>query len=997
MPKPKVLSPKEASSPRPTWSAVEDGILTDWQRDDVLAQVLKRPAPKGNFVFYEGPPTANAAPGVHHVLARVFKDLIVRFATMRGYHVERKAGWDTHGLPVELQVEKAHGFTSKADIERYGIAKFNAECRELVWRHKDDWEKLTQRIGFWLDLKNPYITYENSYIESVWAVIARAHERGLLYQGHKVVPYCTRCGTALSSHEVAQGYREVTEDSVYVKCRVTQGNNFVKPGDFILTWTTTPWTLPGNVALAVGPEIIYVRVKRFTGKWDSKGKAIYDIVILAKEIYRQLGDDPALLIAEPFYFLLIETPEGHEIPQGSTILQEFRGKDLVGVSYEPLFTGAVDVANAKTAFSVVPADFVTTTDGTGVVHTAVMYGEDDYQLGEAVGLPKHHTVGLDGKFLPHVKGLAGMYVKNPETQEKIFKLLGDAVLAVTKYKHDYPFCWRCDTPLLYYAKDSWFIAMTKVKNELLKNAQEITWVPEYIKEGRFGEWLANVKDWAISRERYWGSPLPVWVCQGCKHWEVVGSIAELEKKSGKKLDDLHRPFIDDVTWPCETCSGTMHRVSEVMDVWLDSGSMPFAQYHYPFEHKALIEGKDGQFPADYICEAIDQTRGWFYTLLAVSTIMGKGMSYRNVICLGHINDAQGRKMSKSKGNIVNPWDVIKQFGVDPLRWYFYTVNQPGEPKNFDPVQIEEVNKKVFMILRNVVSFYSLFDDKKKIVGQPPLVKHVEDQWLLSSLHRLGEAVSVGLEKYDIVGTARAISSFINELSTRYIQDSRGRFKDGDDIAKATLGYTLQYLARLMAPYTPFFAEWMYREIGGKKESIHLESWPLAGQIDVRVLENMEYAYKYIERGLAKRMESNIKVRQPLSKGTLFGPALSKEYSSLIKSKLNINELDFSEKNNRNESFTVELDTTITNELRLAGHVREITRYLNALRKDEKYSIHDKINIFWNTLDNELSSAIEMNKDEILKKTNAKKIEKSSKNMKENSINGIKVFLGILKD
>lgn len=897
MPKPKVSSPKEASSPRPTWSSVEDGILADWQRDAILAQVLKRPSPKGNFVFYEGPPTANAAPGVHHVLARVFKDLIVRFATMRGYHVERKAGWDTHGLPVELQVEKAHGFTSKADIERYGIAKFNAECRELVWRHKDDWEKLTQRIGFWLDLKNPYITYENSYIESVWAVIARAHERGLLYQGHKVVPYCTRCGTALSSHEVAQGYREVTEDSVYVKCRVTQGNKFVQPGDYILTWTTTPWTLPGNVALAVGPEIEYVRV-RVGG----------DYLVMAKALVEKVISGP------------------HEI------LSECKGSDLEGVSYEPLFTGAVDVANAKTAFSVVPADFVTTTDGTGVVHTAVMYGEDDYQLGEAVGLPKHHTVGLDGTFLPHVKGLAGHYVKDKETQALIYGHLKNvgALLSSAPYTHDYPFCWRCDTPLLYYAKDSWFIAMTKVKNELLKNAQQITWVPEYIKEGRFGEWLANVKDWAISRERYWGSPLPVWVCQGCKHWEVVGSIAELEKKSGKKLDDLHRPFIDDVTWPCETCSGTMHRVSEVMDVWLDSGSMPFAQYHYPFEHKALIEGKDGQFPADYICEAIDQTRGWFYTLLAVSTIMGKGMSYRNVICLGHINDAQGRKMSKSKGNIVNPWDVIKQFGVDPLRWYFYAVNQPGEPKNFDPAQIDDGVKKVFLILQNVVSFWKLYA-KPPALTKAPAATHLLDRWILSRLNAVSAVATDELEHFHVIEAARPIAEFVTDLSTWYVRRSRDRSKAGDADAAAVLGYVLSVTSRLLAPFTPFFAEWLHREIGGQG-SVHLTDWPKAGAVDQRLLEQMQQARDVVAAALAQRMAAGVKVRQPLAAVT--GPALGDDLEAIVKDELNVIEY--------RTGNAISLDTHLTPALELAGIAREFIRQINALRREAGLTVHDEI-------------------------------------------------------
>ena len=954
----------------------EEKILAHWREKKIFSKTLAKKSPKGNFVFYEGPPTANAAPGVHHVLARVFKDIIIRFRTMQGYHIVRKAGWDTHGLPVELQVEKKLGIKSKPEIEKYGIAKFNAECKELVWKFKDDWEKLTERIGFWVDLEHPYITYENNYIESVWAVIANAHQRKLLYQGHKVVPYCPRCGTALSSHEVAQGYENIKEDSVYLRCKVVKGNAVVKAGDYILTWTTTPWTLPGNVALAVGPEYTYVRVK-----------AGNENFVVAKKLAESV-------IEGPF-----------------KILSELTGKDLVGVVYQPLFSGAVEKGNAKVAWQVVPADFVTTTDGTGVVHTAVMYGEDDYRLGEQVGLPKQHTVGLDGKFLPHVTGLAGKYVKSKETENAIYEHLkqSGAFYRIVQYAHDYPFCWRCSSPLLYYAKDSWFIAMTKIKNELLANAATINWVPAHIKEGRFGEWISGVKDWAISRERYWGTPMPIWQCQigriknqesrikksdakGCGHWQVIGSIAELKKLAGKVPDDLHRPFVDDVTFPCEKCGGTMQRVPEVLDVWLDSGSMPFAQYHYPYENQELVDSKkDSQYPADYISEAIDQTRGWFYTMLAVSTILGKGSSYKNVICLGHINDAKGQKMSKSKGNIVNPWDVINRFGTDPLRWYLYTINQPGEAKNFDPKQLGEVVKKVFLILQNVVSFYRLYAGESVAPKTAPAANHVLDRWVLARYNRLVEDMTEALEHYAVIEAARPMADFITDLSTWYVRRSRDRFKtDGKD-AVATLGYILSQTSKLLAPFTPFFGEWMYQQVGhrsrgashrqggagGKLSSVHLEDWPKSLEvlrqaqdgergrtIDEQSLLEMENARQVVAVGLAQRMAAGIKVRQPLAAVT--GPKISDELQVIVREELNVNEYRV--------GTEVVLDTKLTDALKVSGMARELIRAINSLRKNAGLTIGDSIII---TYEGKLDDVLAAHCEEILHKTRATDIKLGS--------------------
>ncbi len=957
----------EQSRPKNPWPAEEKKILASWQKGKIFAKTLARESPKGNFVFYEGPPTANAAPGVHHVLARVFKDIIVRFRTMQGYHVERKAGWDTHGLPVELQVEKQLGLKSKPEIENLAsgdpaksIAQFNAACKKLVWQFKDEWEKLTERVGFWLDLKHPYITYENNYMESVWAVIAKAHERGLLYPGHKVVPYCPRCGTALSSHEVAQGYASVTEDSVYVKCRVTQGNRFVQSGDFILTWTTTPWTLPGNVALAVGPEFAYVRVK-----------AGSECLVVAREL-------ATLVIQEPY-----------------KVVSEFKGKNLVDVSYQPLFPNAVERKDSKSAWTVVPAGFVTTTDGTGIVHTAVMYGEDDYQLGEQLDLPKQHTVGLDGKFLPHVAGLAGKHVKAKATETAIYDHLKrtGAFFRLTPYTHDYPFCWRCATPLLYYAKDSWFIAMTKVKDELLKNAEAINWIPTHIKEGRFGEWLSNVKDWAISRERYWGTPLPVWICQtggirnqeseirksdgtGCGKWQVVGSVAELKRLAGKVPKDLHRPFIDEIFWPCEKCGGAMRRVPEVLDVWLDSGSMPFAQYHYPFENQNLIDrksvpplrpplaqgGSGGvQFPADYICEAIDQTRGWFYTLLAVSTIMGKGSSYQNVICLGHINDAKGQKMSKSKGNVVNPWAVIERYGADPLRWYLSTINQPGDAKNFDVLQIAEVTKKVFLILQNVVSFYQLFAGKTapRPRGRPS-VRHVLDRWILARWDETVATMTAALEQYQVIAAARPLAEFVTGLSTWYVRRSRDRLKAKDKAAVKTLQWVLGQTSLALAPLTPFFAEWLYQRAGGKQDSVHLEDWPQAGTADRSLLDLMAQARSIVAEALAQRMAAGIKIRQPLQAVT--GPKLPTELAAVVRDEVNVLEYRVGSK--------VTLDTALTDALKLAGVTRELIRQINTLRKAAGLTPRDKIRIVYT---GNLDDVLIRHREEIVKKTNAVEI------------------------
>lgn len=938
------------------FSKLEEKVLQQWRDKKIFEKSLKLRAKGPKFVFFEGPPTANGKPGIHHVLARAFKDLIPRYKTMRGYFVDRKAGWDTHGLPVELQVEKALGISGKPQIENIvpgdkfeSIKQFNAKCKESVFAYKQDWEKLTERIAYWVDLSNPYITYDNAYIESLWSVLRKFWDDKLLYQDYKVVPYCSRCGTALSSHEVAQGYKDIKETSVYVK--------FLIPGtnSYFLAWTTTPWTLPGNVALAIGPDIIYVNVKH-------KGENL----ILAKD---------RLSVLEGEYE--ISGPE-------------MNGKKLaeLGLSYIPLFDVIPNVPGTPSVFPVVLADFVTTTDGTGVVHTAVMYGEDDFSLGQKIGLPKFHTVDEQGKFVAEVAKFAGRKVK--EVEPEIIEDLSarGLVYKTEKILHSYPFCWRCDTQLLYYAKVSWFIRVTEFKKKLLANNEKINWVPETIKHGRFGDWLENVKDWAISRERYWGTPLPIWVCSAdADHKVCVGSVDELNKLAGSKVaEDLHRPFIDEVQFKCSAkkCTGEMTRIKDVADVWFDSGAMPFAQWHYPFENVAKID-KSEAFPADYIAEAIDQTRGWFYTLLAVSTLLNKGTPYKNVVCLGHILDTKGQKMSKSKGNIVEPWSVIDKYGSDALRWHLFTVNPPGEPKRFDVKNVEDVVKKIFLILWNVYTFYSNYAGTEKIA--PKFGTHnVLDLWVSSRTEDLRAKVTEHLDKYEILEAGRLIADYIDELSTWYLRRSRDRFKSDDkkDAAEAlsTLGACLNVLIKLMAPFTPFLADELYQRLGGDKESVHLTDWPEAEtKIKVAALEDMKTVRRVCEAAHALRSQAGLKVRQVLSE-VVVNQDLSTALLDLIKDELNVKAATFkkdfkpSDKLivSENGGLKVGLNIELTDALKEEGLVREIVRGINGLRKAQKLTIHDRVTIKCSSDEKSLEAIITKYNEEIKSSVLADKID-----------------------
>lgn len=919
----------------PKFTELEEQILAGWKEKNIFQKTLAQTSQGKRFVFFEGPPTANGLPHIGHVLARIFKDIICRYKTMRGFFVERKAGWDTQGLPVELEVEEQIGVSGKRDIEKFGIEKFNQACRESVWKYKAEWEKLTERIGYWLDLENPYITYEKSYIETLWWIFRKLWEKELLIKDYKVVPHCPRCETALSSHEVAQGYERVKENSVYLKFKVTSDKGQVTKGDYILSWTTTPWTLPGNVALTVKPDARYVILPE-----NDKGERY----IVAQE---RVG--------------IISDYLGQELPAVTKSAQIIYGSDLVGLEYEPLFPGAIP-ENAKgyeNAYKVYAADFVTMADGTGVVHTAVMYGEDDYNLGQKVGLPKHHTVTSDGHFTADVPEFAGQYVKDKKTEEAIVESLKKRNLLYKEelYEHDYPYCWRCHSPLLYYAKDSWFIAMSKLREELLKNNEQINWVPEYIKHGRFGEWLNEIKDWAISRERYWGTPIPIWECGKCGQRECIGSYQELVDKTGSKeilsdSFDPHRPFIDAITWKCQ-CGGEMKRIAEVADTWFDSGSMPFAQWHYPFENKERID-KGVSFPADYIAEAIDQTRGWFYTLLAVSTALGYDIPpYQNDICLGHVLDAKGLKMSKHLGNVVNPWDAIQEFGIDPIRWYLFTVNQPGEYKRFDPEGIREVVRKNFILLWNVVNFYLLFHPPKNPPALEPAKSHVLDRWITARLHELTETVTIGLDRYQVISAARPVNDFIADLSTWYVRRSRERFK-GDDqpAAVQTLGYVLNELAKLLAPFTPFLAEAIYRQIGGQKESVHLEAWPekSLSEADRVLLSNMVLVRQIVELAHAARAEKNLKVRQPLASLAISAKTIAPELSAVLKDEVNVFEIKFVKTlpegngwiQKKSGETAIALETNLTPELTDLGLVRELVRQINNLRKQLRLTRQDTI-------------------------------------------------------
>jgi isoleucyl-tRNA synthetase len=891
---------------------LEERVLERWRERDVFARSLAQREGAPLWNFYEGPPTANGRPGSHHVLARAFKDIYPRYRAMCGYRVPRKAGWDCHGLPVEIEVEKQLGISSKQEIEELGIDKFNARCRESVFEYVEEWNRLTERIGFWIDLDDPYVTLDNDYIESVWWSLRQLWEKERLYEGHKVVPYCPRCGTALSSHEVALGYQDVDDPSIFIKIPLISSApatpeesdmdpaSLPRPGmsgqqEYLLVWTTTPWTLPGNVAVAVAPDVTYVRA-RYEG----------EVVILAEPLLERV------------------------LGEGADVLEKLPGTDLAGRAYKgPVFELEEEPANA---FRVVAGDFVTTEDGTGLVHIAPAFGEDDYAVAAANGIFEptdagslYNPVNLDGRFDRRVSGFEGQFVKDPATTEALIADLAGRGLLFREqvYEHAYPHCWRCGTPLLYYAKSSWYIATSQVRDGLLANNETIGWHPEHIKDGRFGKWLENNVDWALSRDRYWGTPLPIWHCAGedCEERTCIGSVEELrERAKGDVPDDLHRPYIDEVTLDCERCGGEMHRVKSVIDTWYDSGAMPFAQLHYPFENEELFAER---FPADFICEAIDQTRGWFYTLLAESTLLFEQSSYRNCVCLGLILDPEGQKMSKSKGNVVEPWDVISAHGADAFRWYYLTAQQPWSGYRFSVDTVGESVRQFLLTLWNTYSFWVLYANAENlgpadfssdtlltfVRNNPTNVKSTADdldRWALSKLQSTIATVREKMDEFDCTAAGRAIAEYVEELSNWYVRLSRRRFWEGDRAAFATLRHCLLEVVALLAPFTPFLAEEIHlnlaggagEELGELPDSVHLRDFPQpdAALADLELEAAMEAIRLTVELGRAARAQAKAKVRQPLRRAVIVANdaerAAIEARASLVTAELNVKELDF---------------------------------------------------------------------------------------------------------
>ncbi|WZL82089.1 isoleucine--tRNA ligase [Vallitaleaceae bacterium 9-2] len=842
----------------------EKKILDFWNENKIFEKSIELRSDGPTYTFYDGPPTANGKPHIGHVLTRVIKDLIPRYQTMKGNKVLRKAGWDTHGLPVELEVERSEGIDGKDQILDYGLEPFINKCKESVWKYKGMWEDFSGTVGFWADMEDPYVTYHNEYIESVWWALKTIWDKGLLYKGHKIVPYCPRCGTSLSTHEVAQGYKDVKEQSVIGKFKLVDQEN-----QYFLAWTTTPWTLPSNVALAVNPVERYVKVQ-----------VDQEQFILAEALLDQV------LGADADY----------------SILETYTGKDLEHIHYEPLFD--FETPNEK-AYFVTCADYVTLSDGTGIVHIAPAFGEDDANVGRAYGLPFVQLVNDKGEFTDQVEPWKGMFVKSADPliidyldkHNKLFKAL--------EYEHSYPHCWRCDTPLIYYAKDTWFIEMTKVKDQLIANNKKINWLPKNIGEKRFGDWIENVLDWGLSRDRFWGTPLNIWECS-CGHRHAIGSIEELKSMSDDCPEDieLHRPFIDNVHIKCDQCGGSMTRVEPVIDCWFDSGAMPFAQWHYPFENKEKFEDN---FPADFISEAVDQTRGWFYSLLAISTLLFDEPAYKNVIVLGHVQDENGQKMSKSKGNAVDPFDALDKYGADAIRWYFYNNSAPWLPNRFSDEAVIEGQRKFMGTLWNTYAFYVLyadidqFDPTKYTLDKENL--NLMDQWCLSKLNSLIQTVDSNLSEYRITESTRAIAEFVDELSNWYVRRSRERFwqKDmnQDKInAYMTLYTTLVTLAKVTAPFIPFMAEDIYQNLvvnfdAQAPESIHFCDFPVAeiAMIKPKVEEQMELLLKIVVSGRSCRNGANIKNRQPLP--TMFVKAegdLDEQFAAIIRDELNVKEV-----------------------------------------------------------------------------------------------------------
>jgi len=940
------------------FAQTEHQVLEFWKQADIFNKSVARKGENGEYVFYDGPPFATGLPHYGHLVASIMKDAVPRFWTMKGYRVERKWGWDCHGLPLENLAEKELGLKDKKDIEEYGVEKFNQYCESIVLRYADEWKRIIERIGRWVDMENDYKTMDPAYMESIWWVFQRLWEKGLVYKGYKPMHICPRCGTTLSNFEVSQGYQEITDISVTAKFELAD-----EPGTYLLAWTTTPWTLLGNVALAVGEDIDYVKF--------------------------QLSNDPEH--DDGVYIVSEKDLKEHEPASRGEIrlLDKFKGKDLVGMKYKPLFnyfSDKTELDNRENGWQVYAAPFVTTEEGTGIVHIAPAFGEDDMRLGRDRQLPFVQHVDQHGRFTPEVTDFSGEEVKPKEghqiTDCRIAEFLKEQglVFQTEEIKHSYPHCWRCDTPLLNYATQSWFVEVTRFRNELIQNNQEVNWVPEHVKNGRFGKWLEQVRDWSVSRNRYWGAPLPVWECDSCGEKQVMGSRQELEERTGQTVKDLHKQYVDRLTWQCDKCGGTMRRIPEVLDCWFESGSMPYGQEHYPFENKDRFERN---FPAEFVAEGMDQTRGWFYTLMVLATALFGRPAFKNVIVNGIVLAEDGRKMSKRLKNYPDPMDVAENYSVDALRYYL--LSSPvlvGENLNFSEDGVKEVLRKTSMLVFNVYKFYAMYTESGEPPATEPQSDRILDRWILARLHELKAEVNSGMENYQLPKATRPIEQFISDLSTWYLRRSRERFKSEDESDKRAAldvtGYVLLELAKVMAPFMPFLAEDLWQKITGHNygdpdRSVHLEAWPEAGQADRQVLDRMSEVRRIVELGLAKRDEAGIKVRQPLQSLTASGVSqdLEDSFWQLVRDEVNVKEA-------RTESgrgeLAVELDTELTPELRQEGIKRELVRFVNALRKNAGLTINDRINIFWQSEAGEIKQAADAFADEIKSDTLADSLQ-----------------------
>lgn len=930
---------------------LESEKLAYWKKEKVFEKSVERNKNKKRFVFVEGPPTANGIPHPGHVLTRAHKDLVLRLKTMQGFLVERKGGWDTHGLPVELEVEKALGLRNKKGIEEYGVAKFNEECKKSVFRYEKAWRDMTERVGFWLDMDRPYVTLDRNYIESVWWALKQMWEKNLIYEGYKVVPLCPRCGTPLSSHEVALGYKETSDVTCFVKFKAR------KEDYHFLAWTTTPWTLFGNVALAVNPGFDYALV-------EFKGEKL---VLASALVEKVLGSS-------------------------ARVLKMMKGKELLNKEYEQLLP---QCKTSKKAFFVIPGAFVSLEEGTGIVHQAPAFGEEDYDACLPFKLPVLEPVGEDGRFTAEVHELEGKDVR--EVSKEVFEILGNKVLRIESYLHDYPHCWRCDTPLIYYARKSWFIKMTALKQPLLNNNAKINWVPENIRDGRFGDFLQNVKDWALSRNRYWGTPLPIWRCEKCNAKECFGSFDELKKRavSFPAVFDPHKPFVDEIQVKCK-CGSLMKRVPEVIDCWFDSGAAPFAQWHYPFENKKKFEAEN---PADFIVEAIDQTRGWFYTLHAISTVLFNKPAFKNCVVLGHVLDKSGQKMSKSKGNVVDQNVLFEKYGADALRWAFFTGNPPWEPIKFGEEGVKEAYNKFILTLWNSYAYYLTYSETPKKKSE----KTIFDEWVLSRLNSTISRALSALDGFQAHEAARAIEDFVlNDLSNWYIRRSRDRFVQGDSAAFATLKECLEKTALLSAPLAPFLSEELWMGLGNA-QSVHLQDYPQAEKTNEELEKRMCEVRAVVEAGRRLRSERALKQKQPLAEAIIVLPKKADwgELDELVKGELNVKKLRFEDSIEEFESepfvffefepqsFVV-LNTRLTEELRLEGLHNELSRAIQEARKKAGLNVLQEINCVGVSG----VSLVQLDLLALAKEVRAKKVAESAKGKFETeaSVSGKKVLI-----